>query len=151
MIHSYNNHVYLHCYCSSFVYLHNYRQADAGEFEGRLCKLYTFFYYAPTDMSALRGCMNNIRELYHKRNKRKKKGERNQIGCCASMLKTFNNFINQFHLFRLHWAQIYIKTLSCINSIRITNLTSKLKLNKILTWAYGCKRANLINVFFSHI
>ena len=27
-----NNRVYLHDYCSSFVNLHNFRRADAGDF-----------------------------------------------------------------------------------------------------------------------
>ena len=40
LIQTYGNNVY---YVSLFVYLHNYRQANIGQFEEKLCKFYIFF------------------------------------------------------------------------------------------------------------
>ena len=45
--------VNLHGYCSKLVNLHNYTLIDVGHFYEKLCKIYTFFYYIPTDVSDL--------------------------------------------------------------------------------------------------
>ena len=39
---SYSNHVYLHGYCSTFVYMHNFTNTDMGVFQLKCVKLTTF-------------------------------------------------------------------------------------------------------------
>ena len=45
--------VNLHDYYNKFVNLYNYTLTDVGHFQEKLCKFYIYFYYTPTDVSAL--------------------------------------------------------------------------------------------------
>ena len=43
---NYNNSVYIHCYYSKCVNIHNFRMTDVGSFVAWMCKIHLFFYYA---------------------------------------------------------------------------------------------------------
>ena len=49
---SYSNRVYLHGYCSIFVYLQRFRKIDASVFCAILCKILHCLYFAMTDAIA---------------------------------------------------------------------------------------------------
>ena len=49
---SYSNHVYLHDYCSIFVYLQRFRKTDVGVFCAMLCKILQFLHFTLIDVIA---------------------------------------------------------------------------------------------------
>ena len=54
-IQSYSNRVYLHGYCSTFVYLQMFRKTNASVFCVMLCKFFHFLHFTLTNAIALRG------------------------------------------------------------------------------------------------
>ena len=52
-MHNYSNRVYLHGYCSIFVYLQRFRKTNACVFCVMLCKFLHFLYFAMIDAIAL--------------------------------------------------------------------------------------------------
>ena len=46
--------VNLHNYYRKLVNLHNYTLTNIGQFQAKLYKFYTFFYYTQTNVNALR-------------------------------------------------------------------------------------------------
>ena len=46
--------IYKHSYCSNYIFLHKFAWPDVNEFSVLLAKMWYFFYYTNTDVSALR-------------------------------------------------------------------------------------------------
>ena len=51
---NYSNHVNIHYYCNTIVYLHKFRQSGTSPFYAILCKFYHFLYFSMADAIALR-------------------------------------------------------------------------------------------------
>ena len=68
---SYNNHAYLHSYCSIFVYAQCYRPTNMSSLLAKICKSWHFFYFPRID--ALTKCFPK-RNMTHKI-------------CCESVVK----------------------------------------------------------------